>query len=240
VILAARTRGPGPRELDHWRAWALAIRASVLPNCRLMKSRAHLLTVSALITALSTALSCKPEEEPETHGFVCVEVRPGVSAQSDVAALFAGTKQVKITVNYLECLKDFYLNTHTEYALVGVEGEAVFEEWRERLCSEPINGRVDCEVADYRQDLSTSLNLTVTYDVSDPNALEGRKFLVGPLPLEEFANCKPDVKVAGSNAAVSGYDANNALLWKIEAFNAITQGRASLRGGGCIPVDVGR
>jgi hypothetical protein len=205
-----------------------------------MKSRAHLLTVPALITALSTALSCKPDEEPETHGFVCVEVRPGVSAQSDVAALFAGTKQVKITVNYLECLKDFYLNTHTEYAQVGVEGEAVFEEWRERLCSETVNARVECEVADYRQDLATSLNLTVTYDILDSTALEGRKFLVGPLPLEEFAGCKPDVKIAGSNAAVSGYDVNNALLWKIEAFNAITEGRASLRGSGCIPVDVGQ
>lgn len=202
-----------------------------------MKSRARVL-LPVLASVLATSMSCKPEEDPETHGFVCVEIRTGLGSASDPAALYAGTTHIKVTVNYLGCLQEFYENTHTEYAQNGVEGEAVFAEWMERMCSETYNGRAECTVTDIRQDLSTAKNLTITYAINDANAIQNRRFLVAPLPLEEFAGCKPDVKVSG-DSAVSGYNAEGGQIWNIEAFNETVEARATLGGGGCIPVDVG-
>ena len=204
-----------------------------------MMSRARFVLVPCLASVLATSLSCKPEEDPETHGFVCVEIRPRIKGAADPVALFAGTTAVKITVNYLECLQSFYDSTHTEYAKSGVEGEMVFNEWQERLCSESISGRAECEVTDITQDVDSAETLIITYAVPDPNAIQGRKFLVGPLPLEEFAGCKPDVKIVGPSA-VAGVDSNGAQIWSIEAFNEAVEARSSLTGGGCLKVDVKR
>mgnify|MGYP005867823667 CR=1 FL=1 len=149
-----------------------------------MLSRARFVLVPCLASVLATSLSCKPEEDPETHGFVCAE-------------------------------------------------------WQERLCSESISGRAECEVTDMSQDIDSAETLIITYAVPDPNAIQGRKFLVGPLPLEEFAGCKPDVKIVGPSA-VAGVDANGAQIWSIEAFNEAVEARSSLTGGGCLKVDVKR
>ena len=201
-----------------------------------MKSLARALVVPSM--ALFALTGCPEDEEPETHGYACVQVAPGLS-QPSAAELFAGTTEIRIGVNYGDCLQDFYLNTATNYAQDGVDGAPIFEEWADRLCEEDISGRLECMVNSINQTLSTMVfNMTVSYTGVDPLKIEGRKILIGPLPLESLAMCKPDVRLIGNNA-VSGYDADGALLWSIESFE-VNQGRADLDGRGCMTVSAVR
>ncbi|MEZ4451448.1 MAG: hypothetical protein R3B09_18405 [Nannocystaceae bacterium] len=190
-----------------------------------------------LVTAAS---GCKDPPDDPDHGFACVEVYPSIS-QDDPVALFAGTTEIRVTVNYLECLQDFYLNAHNEYAKDGVEGEAIFAEYAERTLCDPedVPNHLECSVLDITQDLGNSLNMTIRYAVSDPQAIQGRKILVGPLPLESLAECKPDVKITNASS-VSGYDAGGAQIWVIETFSDTQVGRASLKANGCMAVNVKR
>ncbi|MCB9704598.1 MAG: hypothetical protein H6711_22125 [Myxococcales bacterium] len=205
----------------------------------MIMTRARATALTALVGAGLLSSGCKEDPVPETHGFTCVEVRPGNAAGSDVAALFGGTTEIRVTVSYLDCLQDFYVNTNTAYAQDGVDGAPIFEEWADRLCEEDISGRLECMVNSINQTLSTMVfNMTVSYTGIDPLKIEGRKILIGPLPLESLAMCKPDVRLIGNNA-VSGYDADGALLWSIESFE-VNQGRADLDGRGCMTVSAVR
>lgn len=207
-----------------------------------MPSTASSSAIAGLMSVLLalTATSCKDPPPDPDHGFACVEVYRSIS-QPDPVALFAGTTEVRVTVNYLECLQDFYVNTHNEYAKDGVEGEAIFAEYMEsELCArDDVNNALPCEITDITQDLGNAVNMTIRYAVSDPNAIEARKILVGPLPLENLAGCKPDVKIV-TPSSVSGYDAGGKQIWDIETFNEVVVGRASLKANGCMSVNVKR
>lgn len=206
-----------------------------------MHSPACSTAIAGLMSVLlASATGCKPEEVDPDHGFACVEVYPSIS-QDDPVATFAGTTEVRVTVSYLECLQDFYLNTHNEYAKDGVEGEMIFADYiATELCQrDDVPNALECEVIDITQDLGNSLNMTIKYRVSDAQAIQGRKILVGPLPLENLAGCKPDVKVVNASS-VSGYDGGGAQIWDIETFSETQTGRASLKANGCMSVNVKR
>lgn len=201
-----------------------------------MKSLARALVIPSM--ALFALTGCPEDEEPETHGYTCVEVRPGPSAPS-ATELFAGTTEIRIDVNYGQCLEDFYTSTNTNYAQDGVDGEAIFTEWVDgRLCSEEIAGAFQCEVKSVTQVLSMSGNgLQVALTGVDPNGIEGRKIPIGPLPLEVLTDCPPQITLGGSG--VTGYDSSGAQIWAMEAFT-INTANAGLDGRGCMTIDARR
>ncbi len=182
--------------------------------------------------------SCK-EEEVEEFGFTCVELSRGESVEVDP---FVGTYKIILKLDYLPCLQNYYLNKHPEQRLDGKEGPDVFAEWKERLCSEEIDRRIECEVELFEQTLmdsgTTAYSMTVTYITPDPGALEGRKILWGPGPLPDFAECEgedaPFVKLT-TQSGIVGQDKTGKSLWQAQSFSDEI-GIMQLKGAGCIKV----
>lgn len=175
-----------------------------------------------LLTAPLTGCPDDPEPEPE-HGVVWLQLQRGAS-QADNP--YVGTTKIEVTLLYRECLIDFYTE-YVDYQQFGALGTAVFggseeggEGWLDRLCETPNPNRVSCTVDSFRQELSTSKQLTVLYSIEgDP---ENRELPFGPIPKAELAACEaggqPIVRV-GSNGAVRGLDGNGNTLWNTESFN---------------------
>jgi len=201
---------------------------------RTMKSLARVLALSsAVIVSLS---GCAEPPPPETHGYVCVQASPSLLWQDKVDELFAGTAEIRVTVNYGTCLQEFYTSTNSNYAQDGVDGEEVFLEWEERLCSEEIAGAFACQVQSFKQNFTNmGANLQISLTGIDPGGIEGRKIPIGPLPLENLAECIPQVSLAASS--VSGYDSDGSLLWTVESFGT-SLANAGLDGRGCMQVTV--
>jgi len=183
---------------------------------------------------------CTEEEDPELHGFVCVQVAPSLMWQDMVPELFAGTTEIRLTVNYGECLQKFYKESNTNYALDGVEGEAVFAEWEERLCSEEIAGTFACQVSSFKQNLNgDNSNLQITLTGIDPAGIEGRKIPIGPLPLDTLdKECDP-LQVMLAPSAVSGYNSDGTQVWAVETFGT-NIANSGLTARGCMDVNVKR
>ncbi len=178
------------------------------------------------------------EEEPEEFGFTCIELRRGEAVDNDP---FAGTRTVEITLNYEPCLREYYLNKRPEMRADGVEGEVVFAEWKDRLCTEEISGRATCEVEAFEQiltEVDMSYRMRLTYTVE--NLVAGQKLLWGPGPLPDFAECamglKPFVNLSTLTGVV-GKDAAGKTIWDVQSFGSM-RGIMQLTGGGCIGANI--
>jgi hypothetical protein len=198
---------------------------------------------AALSLLLLAPLAGCPQEPDEKldHGVVWLQLLRGDS-QADNPYL--GTARIQITLLYRECLIDFYA-ANPDYEQNGVEGSLVFgtredggEGWLDRLCESPNPNRVDCTVESFRQELSTSKQLTVNYAINGNP--EHREIPFGPIPKAELAECsagdQPIVRV-GSNGSVRGLDANGNTLWQTESF---VPSEAATDQGGRIKISAAR
>jgi hypothetical protein len=210
-----------------------------------MKAKLRALMLMAGCTASVLSLSCK-EEEVDEFGFTCIELARGEGVTVDP---FPGTHEIIVTLNYEECLIDYYTKTHPEMRLDGPAdmGPAIFEEWRTRLCEEEVSGRIDCEIvelASFEQILqmtgTESYKMSIRYRVADSNALDGRKILWGPAPLTENAECaagKSSFVQLGSLSGVLGRDKDENTLWQVQSFGD-RRGKIDSKGSGCIKANV--
>lgn len=192
-------------------------------------------------------LSCK-EEAPEEFGFACVDL---LQAENQDMSPFTGTAEIKVTLAYEPCLIDYYMKNHTEQQLAGTEGPDTFERWREMLCGATVNDPlVACEVESldsFNQVLvdagpSSMYQMTITYKVTDPAAIDGRTLLWGPGPLEGFASCemglRPYVKLT-KQSDVIGVDKNGAQIWQAQSWSN-PRGIMQSNTAGCIQASIER
>ncbi len=177
----------------------------------------------------------------ERFGFTCVDLNPGEAVDGDP---FLGTYRIRVRLNYEPCLQDYYLNNHPKMRLDGVEGPAVFEAWKQRLCTEPVEGRVDCEIDGFTQILmatgTEAYYLEVAYITPDPGQLNGGTLLWGPGPLPDYAECaeglQPFVNLSQLSGVI-GEDKDGNTLWQLQSFGD-KRGVMKLGGGGCIQANV--
>ena len=175
--------------------------------------------------------------EEERFGFTCIDLHQAENVEGDA---FLGTHRILVRLNYEACLKDYYLDKHPEMRLDGPEGLAVFEAWKQRLCTEPVEGRIDCEIEGFTQALietgTEAYYLQVAYVTPDPGQLDGRTLLWGPGPLPDHAECAegllPHVNLSTLSGVV-GEDKDGNVLWQIQSFGD-SRGVMKLGGGGCI------
>jgi hypothetical protein len=151
------------------------------------------------------------------HGFVRVQLQRAADRTEDP---FVGTERMQITLNYEQCIFDFYV-ANPEWAQDGDNGESVFgsselggEGWFDRLCNVDVPDLVECEVASIEQQLDPIPVLRITYVVS--GELDGAIVPFGPLPTAALAACEggtePTVRLTNGNLVV-GYDAGNEEIW---------------------------
>lgn len=206
-------------------------------------SRLSLLAVLGLsFTSVLAFSSCKPDEEEE-FGFTCVEL---VQAESQDTDPFGGTAKIKVTLRYETCLQNYYTKKHPEQALTGVDGPAVFEEWKQRLCSESVSDPlVACEVEGFEQVLldqppNSVFKMTVTYRVLDASKIGNRTLLWGPGPVEAYAECaenqRPYARMTIQSDVV-GVDKNDKVIWTASSFSN-PQGIMQRNTAGCIQADI--
>jgi len=170
------------------------------------------------LAPLFALTGCEESPEEDTHGFVEVQF---ARAASESENPYMGTAQVQIQMAYGDCYTQFY-DANPEWAIDGEEGSLVFgteedggEGWRDRLCTESVSGRADCNIADIQQLLDDQSRLTITYNITGP--LESRTLLFGPLPLKELAACdggfapRMSIEIGGTR----GLDAAGSELWQI-------------------------
>lgn len=207
------------------------------------KLRALMLIPACAMGGLSLT-SCK-EEPQEEFGYTCIELAVGEAVDGDP---FLGTQKIKATMFYEPCLIDYYEKKHPEQRADGPAdaGGAVFAEWKERLCTEEVERRVDCEIESFEQNLNSGgvmplYNMTITYGILNPDQLQGKRLLWGPGPLDEFAECdagqRPFVKLTGLTDVV-GLDGAGNQLWSLQSFGATPRGLIQTTGSGCLQVPV--
>lgn len=174
-------------------------------------------TAFAFATALLglTTLTGCPADEPENFGTIRIEMAPLAGATE----MFNGTTEVVATVHYETCLQEFYMNRNPTFQQDGPDGEAIFEEWKDRLCSD-FDDVPDCEVTKIEQTLipdSEVYTLKVTYKINDFSTLAYREVHVGPLPVKAFAGCEgkngPTVEL--QQTGLLGRDAQGKNIWRI-------------------------
>jgi hypothetical protein len=186
---------------------------------------------------MATLTGCK-EPEPEDFGAVKIELSP-VNATENV---FAGTTEIVVTMLYGECLTDFYLVQHPEYEQDGIEGAALFDEWKDKLCDPGLEKVIDCEVTDMAQVLieDTSVyQLTIKYKVKDPSSLNLGYIHVGPFPTTEFASdCEQRPTVELRSNGVLGFDAAGVQIWNIKTLPGSSVAVANQ--GAPLRIDVGK
>ncbi len=151
------------------------------------------------------------------HGFVRVQLQAAKGEERDP---FAGTARMQITLNYEQCIFDFYVD-NPDWRPDGPDGEAVFgssdlggEGWYDRLCSVDAPDIADCDVAMIEQQLDPIPVLRISYVVSGD--LDGKVIPFGPLPTAALAGCteavQPTVRLSNGNLVV-GYDDGSAEIW---------------------------
>lgn len=205
------------------------------------KLRALMLLAGCTVGGLSL-MSCD-EEKQEEFGFACVEMSKGMAVTGDP---FAGTQQIAIKFSYEPCLVSYYTEKHPEQRYDGPAdaGQATFEEWKERLCTEEVERRAECVVESITQNLNSGdmlYNMTVVYNIQDSSTIAGRRFLWGPGPLPETAECaeglSPFVKLLGL-ADIQGLDGAGNRLWSLQSFGPTPRAIIQSAGTGCVQVDV--
>jgi hypothetical protein len=207
-----------------------------------MTQNRRLLRRIGLITALGAiATGCPGDDEPPLeHGTVRLEFK---RAENQASNPYDATVNVEITLNYLECLVDFY-DANPDYTQAGTIGLPAFgtsdqggEGWSDRLCDDDSSEAAPCNVVEIVQELDQSKHLKVLYEITGP--LEDHYLRFGPLPLESTASCEgglsPTVRVA-SNGAIRGLNGDGTLRWETKSFTPDTvktnQGQAiTVRGG---------
>lgn len=175
--------------------------------------------------------------EEDEFGFICVEL---VRAESEESDPFVGTASISLTLELDPCLRDFYTEAHPEY-VSGPEGLAVLEEWRDRLCSEPVvGGLVSCEVDQFEFGLAEEAPATlgVVYNVLDAAQIDGRMLLWGPAPLAELAGCEPKARLTTPLNLV-GFPENGGPLWSAQSWDNPV-GLVKSEASGCIKVQVAK
>lgn len=208
-----------------------------------MKKKLHILLLLTSSTAGGLSLSNCKYFEQEEFGFACVELSKNMGVEDD---RFAGTKKVKIKFSYESCLYDYYEKKHPEQRADGPvdAGGMVFTEWKERLCSEEVELRVECEVDSIEQTINTGdmlSSMTVTYTIPDALAIAGHRFLWGPGPLPETAECaaglSPFVKL-NDLTDIQGLDSDGNRLWSLKSFGSTQRAIIQSAGTGCLQVDI--
>lgn len=180
-----------------------------------MHGRTTALAISLLLTTLT---GCKADE-PEDFGTIRIEISP-LAGDTD---MFAGTVEVVATVHYETCLQRLYMERMPTFQQDGPDGAAVFDEWIDRLCA--FDDAPKCEVKSIVQTLipdNDVYTLKVTYKITDPSSLAYRKLHVGPLPVEDFADCgdnqRPRVELQQSG--LLGFNSQGEQLWRISTLPA--------------------
>lgn len=190
-----------------------------------MRVKLHRSKAAALCLLMLAPLAGCPgdAEEDLEHGVVWLELRRGESQPDNP---YLGTAKIQVTLLYRECLIDFY-EANPDYQQYGTEGALIFgkradggEGWQDRLCESPSSSRVSCTVDEFRQELASAKQLTITYSIEGD--VEDRELPFGPVPTAELAACEaggqPVVRV-GSNGAVRGIDGSGNTLWNTESFS---------------------
>ncbi len=174
---------------------------------------------------------------PEGFGFACVDLARGEGVEGDP---FAGTQKIVVTLDYQPCLIDYYINKSPDMRQTGTKGAFVFEHWKDRLCTEAVTGRIDCEVESLEQVLmetgTEAYRMTATYVTPQPDQLDGRTVLWGPAPLTDYAGCAEGLEASASLSSLSGViglDADGATIWQVQSFGG-GPGLIHLGDGGCI------
>ncbi|MCY0989154.1 hypothetical protein OV203_18600 [Nannocystis sp. ILAH1] len=208
-------------------------------------SRLSLIAALGLCSTSALFVSACKEEAEEPFGFTCVEL---IQAENQDENPFAGTAKIKVTLKYEPCLIDYYTKTNVDQAMNGKEGEAVFSEWAERLCTEGVaDPLVACEVESFAQTLQPSetnpiYQMTVTYRVTDPSKISGRTLLWGPGPVEAYADCatgqRPFVRLTLPSDVI-GIDKDNKTLWNAQSW-ANPRGIMQRNTAGCIQASIAR
>jgi hypothetical protein len=192
-----------------------------------MRALQFALTFAAGLLGLTTLTGC-PEEEPENFGTIRIEIAP-LNGELDI---LAGTTEITATVNYENCLQEFYLERSTTYTQDGVDGSVVFTEWLDRLCSD-YKDIPACEVGEIKQNLleaNSVYSLSVTYKITDndPANLAYRELHVGPIPVEAFAGCgdgeSPLVELR--QPGLVGKNAAGDQIWRISTLPAQNSAKA--------------
>jgi hypothetical protein len=177
-------------------------------------------SAAAFVLAPLLALTgCEEPPENDTHGFVEVQF---ARALSETENPYNGTSQVQVQMTYGDCYQQFYA-ANPNWAIDGEDGALVFgteedggEGWRDRLCTEDVGGRAECEVTEIQQLLENQAQrLSITYTLTGP--LESRTLLFGPLPLSDLAECDGGFapRVAIETGGTRGLDANGAQVWQV-------------------------
>jgi hypothetical protein len=191
-------------------------------------------------TDTATTGACQPGELcPDDFGFVCIELTPGEGVTD---AVFDGTLFVVVKLHYEPCLTTFYNDAHPEQTLDAPEGAEIVGAWGPRLCSEPIPGRVDCEISSISQSAVPPVeSLVVDYDILDPAQLSGGKLLWGPAPLPAAAACdaglEPRVKLLALDDII-GFDETGSVAWQLQSFGPTSTAVPSLTGDDCLQVAI--
>jgi hypothetical protein len=177
-------------------------------------------TEAATTAGTTAAAECTSDTCPDDFGFVCLELTPGDGVPDFV---FASTAAVNVTLHYEPCLTAYYTGTHPEQSIDGPGGGPIFAAWQDRLCSEPVDGRVTCTVDAFGQHLpGPDPSLTVAYATPQPAQLTGGKLLWGPAPLPATAACAdglaPNVKLIAL-ADIQGLDSTGAVVWQLQSFD---------------------
>jgi hypothetical protein len=175
----------------------------------------------AALALLSSLWGCAKEEEILTHGYVKLELRRGESQASNP---YVGTSTVVATMQYRECLDNFY-GSNPDLRQTGVEGETIFggedlggEGWADRLCEAGTESQMaECTIAGIDQKLDQVKQLTVTYAIT--GEAENRVLLFGPLPTKETAGCLDPIVRVAANGAISGNDGSGNKIWVTESFS---------------------
>lgn len=171
----------------------------------------------------SVLVGCAEDPEVLTHGSIAFEFHRGESQESNP---FLGTVIVVASMDYQECLSNFY-DANPGMRQEGVEGAEIFggrdlggEGWTDRLCdTERTSMQAKCTVVGMRQQLENVKQLQVTYQIETDN-LENLRLAFGPIPTAETAECEGglDPRVRVSPSAVKGEDASENTIWDSETF----------------------
>jgi hypothetical protein len=212
-----------------------------------MNAKLRALMLISGLTVGGLSLSSCGKEEQEQFGFTCIELMKGAGVDGDP---FAGTAKIQVTMSYEPCLQDYYENKHPEMRYDGPadKGGAVFEEWKERLCTDDVERRIDCEVESFSQNIATGginplYNMTIVYNIPSPDMLAGRRILWGPAPLEAYAECPaspndlPFVRLTGLSDII-GINGAGVPIWNLQSYGATPRGLIQASGSGCLQVPV--
>lgn len=186
------------------------------------------------LLAVLAAAGCKPEEEEFRNGYVKLDFARG---QSQDVSPFPTTTQITATLNYRDCLQEYY-STNLNERQDGVDGAKVFgtkedggEGWLDHLCEIDLPQGIDCEVESLTQQLEVGTpKLTIVYNIM--GEIEGRQLAAGPFPDRDEAACMngglPEVGLGNVKGSNSDGD-----VWTTETFDPT---KAVVDQGGAITI----